>query len=112
RRIAQLQGTVSHGIDCIARALFHGLINGMKVTEILRAWMTILAGRAPSLSVEITKECPLTCPGCYAYGGEHLGGEIVLRQVSDYQGGELVHRLMNLVDAHQPLHPSIVWREP
>src|SRR3989442_6567058 len=84
----------------------------MKTTEVLRAWKTILAGRAPSLSVEITKECPLSCPGCYAYGSEHLGGGVVLRQVSDYKGGELVHRFMKLVDAHPPLHISIVGGEP
>ena len=84
----------------------------MKTTDILRAWKTILAGRAPSLSVEITKECPLSCPGCYAYGSEHLGGEVALRQVSDYKGKELVDRFMGLVDAHRPLHVSIVGGEP
>jgi len=84
----------------------------MKVTEILRAWKTILAGRAPSLSVEITKECPLSCPGCYAYGSEHLGGDIILRQVSDYRGKELVERFMKLVDDYLPLHVSIVGGEP
>ena len=31
------------------------------------AWGRILAGRVPNLSVEITRECPLTCPGCYAF---------------------------------------------
>jgi MoaA/NifB/PqqE/SkfB family radical SAM enzyme len=81
-------------------------------TDILRAWKTILAGKAPSLSIEITKECPLSCPGCYAYGDEHLGGEVLLRQVSDYRGKELVYRVIDLVDAHQPLHVSIVGGEP
>jgi hypothetical protein len=38
----------------------------MKITEVLHAWASILAGRAPSLSIEITKECPLKCAGCYA----------------------------------------------
>src|SRR5213592_1851047 len=84
----------------------------MKTTEILQAWKTILAGRAPSLSIEITKECPLSCPGCYAYGSEHLGGGTILRQVSDYKGTELVGRFMRLVDEHQPLHVSIVGGEP
>ncbi len=84
----------------------------MRTTEILRAWKTILTGRAPSLSVEITKECPLSCPGCYAYGVEHLGGDVILRQVSDYKGKELVDRFMHLVDAYQPLHVSIVGGEP
>ena len=84
----------------------------MKTTEILQAWKTILAGRAPSLSIEITKECPLSCPGCYAYGTEHLGGGTILRQVSDYKGTELVGRFMRLVDEHRPLHVSIVGGEP
>ena len=84
----------------------------MKTTDILRAWKSILAGRVPSLSIEITKECPLTCPGCYAYGDEHLGGEVLLRQVSDYKGKELVNRVIDLVDMHQPLHVSIVGGEP
>ncbi len=84
----------------------------MKTTEILRAWKTILSGRAPSLSIEITKECPLNCPGCYAYGSDHLGGNVVLRQVSDYKGRELVDRFMRLVDEHRPLHVSIVGGEP
>ena len=54
----------------------------------------------------------MNCPGCYAYGDEHLGGEVMLRQVSDYKGKELVCRVIDLVDAHQPLHVSIVGGEP
>src|SRR5689334_12835150 len=84
----------------------------MKAIELLRGWKSILAGRAPFLSIELTKECPLTCPGCYAYGDEHLGGNVVLRQVSDYKGTELVERVIELVDAHRPLHISIVGGEP
>lgn len=41
---------------------------------VFRAWGTILAGYRPNLSIEITRECPLRCPGCHAYGGDHLGG--------------------------------------
>jgi sulfatase maturation enzyme AslB (radical SAM superfamily) len=84
----------------------------MRVTEILSGWRSILAGRAPSLSIEITKECPLQCPGCYAYGDGHLGGDILLNQMGDYRGEELVHRFMDLVDRNQPLHVSIVGGEP
>jgi len=84
----------------------------MKTTEILRAWKSILAGRAPCLSIEITKECPLSCPGCYAYGDEHLAGGVLLNQVSDYKGKELVDRFMQLIDRYQPLHVSIVGGEP
>src|SRR6516162_6565366 len=84
----------------------------MKTTEILRAWKTILGGRAPSLSIEITKECPLNCPGCYAYGDQHLGGNVRLREVADCKGQELIDRFMELVERYQPLHVSIVGGEP
>ena len=47
----------------------------MKSTDIVRSWGKIFAGKIPILSIEITKECPLHCPGCYAYGNEHLGGD-------------------------------------
>ena len=59
---------------------------------IITAWGRILAGYRPSLSIEITRECPLRCPGCYAYGDEHLGGDVTLRQVSDFKGQELIDR--------------------
>jgi sulfatase maturation enzyme AslB (radical SAM superfamily) len=54
----------------------------------------------------------LRCPGCYAYNDEHLGGEVTLRQVSDYKGDELVENFFKLVDEHKPLHLSIVGGEP
>jgi MoaA/NifB/PqqE/SkfB family radical SAM enzyme len=79
---------------------------------IFAAWGRILRGYRPSLSVEITRECPLRCPGCYAYGDEHLGGEVTLRQVSDYKGQELIDRFFQLIDEHNPLHVSIVGGEP
>jgi len=79
---------------------------------IITAWARILGGYRPSLSVEITRECPLRCPGCYAYGDDHLGGGVTLRQVSDYKGDELVTRFFALVDAHKPIHISIVGGEP
>ena len=59
---------------------------------IIRAWGKILAGYQPNLSIEITRECPLTCPGCYAYGNEHLGGEITLRELQDFKGQQLSTR--------------------
>jgi organic radical activating enzyme len=79
---------------------------------IFSAWGRILAGHKPSLSIEITRECPLRCPGCYAYGDEHLGGGVTLRQVSDFKGQELIDKFFELVDAHKPLHISIVGGEP
>jgi len=79
---------------------------------IISAWGRILTGYAPSLSIEITRECPLRCPGCYAYGDDHLGGELTLRQVRDFKGQELIDGVLGLVGKHRPLHLSIVGGEP
>ncbi len=79
---------------------------------VITAWGRILSGYNPNLSIEITRECPLRCPGCYAYGVDHLGGDVNLRQVSDYRGDELVSEFMKLVKAHRALHVSIVGGEP
>lgn len=84
----------------------------MKTTEVLQAWSRILAGRSPSLSIEITKECPLRCPGCYAFDAAHLGGETELRQLSDFRGDDLVRNILALVDEHKPLHVSLVGGDP
>jgi MoaA/NifB/PqqE/SkfB family radical SAM enzyme len=79
---------------------------------VLSAWGKILSGKAPMLSIEITRECPLTCPGCYAYGENHLGGGTTLRQLSDLHGDALVDGVLQLVDKHKPLHVSLVGGEP
>ena len=84
----------------------------MKKSEVIHAWATILAGRAPSLSIEITKECPLRCPGCYAFDAAHLGGTTQLRQLSDYKGEELVRKVLAVLDDRKPLHVSIVGGDP
>jgi MoaA/NifB/PqqE/SkfB family radical SAM enzyme len=84
----------------------------MNVQEVIRAWGRILQGRRPSLSIEITRECPLRCPGCYAYEPGHPGEGLNLRQLSDYKGGELVVRVLALVDELRPLHLSIVGGDP
>jgi MoaA/NifB/PqqE/SkfB family radical SAM enzyme len=64
------------------------------------------------LSIEITRECPLHCAGCYAYGSNHLGGEITLRELSDERGDDLVRGVLNLVDRHKPLQVTLVGGEP
>ena len=79
---------------------------------VLQVWGRVLSGRQPNLSIEITRECPLRCPGCYAYGEAHLGGDVTLRGLSDYRGDELVDRFMRLIDVRRPLHVSIVGGEP
>jgi len=84
----------------------------LKTTEVLQAWAGILAGRKPSLSIEITKECPLRCPGCYAFDPAHLGGEAELRQLSDYKGFELVKNVLAVIDREKPLHVSLVGGDP
>jgi organic radical activating enzyme len=80
--------------------------------DIARAWWQVLNGYAPMLSIEITRECPLSCPGCYAYGDNHLGGETTLRELSDFRGDSLVDGVVNLVRRHRPLHVSLVGGEP
>ncbi len=79
---------------------------------IIRAWGKILVGRRPNLSIEITRECPLRCPGCYAYGNEHLGGGQTLRTLSDRKGQALIDGIMDVIDRRQPLHLSLVGGEP
>jgi MoaA/NifB/PqqE/SkfB family radical SAM enzyme len=84
----------------------------METGAVVKAWGLILSGYRPNLSVEITRECPLRCPGCYAYGDEHLGGDVVLRQLADYKGQELIDGMIDVVKRHKPLHLSIVGGEP
>jgi MoaA/NifB/PqqE/SkfB family radical SAM enzyme len=81
-------------------------------TDIFPAWGRILTGYQPLLSVEITKECPLRCPGCYAYGDNHLGGPATLRQLSDFKDARLIEAMLALVRRYRPLHLSIVGGEP
>lgn len=80
--------------------------------ELLVAWGHILAGKVPFLSIEITRECPLSCPGCYAYGDTHLGGEVTLRDLHDLRGDALVDGVLGLVRKHRPKHVSLVGGEP
>ena len=79
---------------------------------IVRAWGKILRGYRPNLSIEITRECPLRCPGCYAYGDEHLGGGRTLRGLADRKGDALVDGILKVVDRLKPLHLSLVGGEP
>jgi sulfatase maturation enzyme AslB (radical SAM superfamily) len=84
----------------------------MKKSDVIKAWGRILSGHYPSLSIEITRECPLRCPGCYAYEPEHLGQLGPLRVLSDYKGQELIDGVLALARKHRPLHMSIVGGEP
>jgi sulfatase maturation enzyme AslB (radical SAM superfamily) len=84
----------------------------VKTSEVIRAWGKILKGERPSLSIEITRECPLQCPGCYAYDDAHLGGGATLRSLNDRKGQELIDGVLDLVDRIRPLHLSIVGGDP
>ena len=60
------------------------------------------------LSIEITRECPLRCPGCYAYDDAHLGGGgVTLRSLNDRKGEELITGVLRLVDRLRPLRLEI-----
>lgn len=84
----------------------------MEKKEVIKAWGKILKGEYPSLSIEITKECPLRCPGCYAYEPEHIQQIGGLRNLSDYKNEELIEKILELVRHYRPLHLSIVGGEP
>ncbi len=84
----------------------------MKTSEVISAWGKILKGEQPSLSIEITRECPLQCPGCYAYDDAHLGGGMTLRGLSDRKGEELISGVLEVVDRLKPLHLSLVGGDP
>src|SRR5882724_9569584 len=83
----------------------------LRVKTLLQIWAKLLLGRELALSLEITKECPLQCPGCYAYEDAHLG-TTNLRSLSDFKGKELIARVLELIESYKPLHLSIVVGDP
>ncbi len=83
----------------------------LTLKDMFASWGQILRGRIPLMSIEITRECPLSCPGCYAYGETHLAGT-TLRQLSDFRGDALVDGVLDLVRKRRPLHVSLVGGEP
>jgi sulfatase maturation enzyme AslB (radical SAM superfamily) len=84
----------------------------MKKRDTLRAWGRILRGYYPMLSIEITRECPLRCPGCYAYEPQHLHQLGPLAKLADYKGDQLIENVLGLVRRYRPVHLSIVGGEP
>jgi MoaA/NifB/PqqE/SkfB family radical SAM enzyme len=84
----------------------------VNLAKVLNAWGLLLRGYSPLLSIEITRECPLHCPGCYAYGDEHLGGGTTLRGLRDLHGHALVDGVLALVRRHRPMQVSFVGGEP
>ncbi len=84
----------------------------MRRLDVLRVWGSVLRGRTPFLSIEITKECPLHCPGCYAYAPNHVGPLVTLSQLADHRGQDLVNSVLAVVRRMRPVHLSIVGGEP
>lgn len=84
----------------------------LQTTDILKSWSKVLRGHTPMLSIEVTRECPLHCPGCYAYGSNHLGGEVTLRELNDLRGDALVAGVLRLIARHKPMHVTLVGGEP
>ncbi len=84
----------------------------MKTSEVIAAWGKILKGEQPSLSIELTRECPLRCPGCYAYNDAHLGGGMTLRGLTDRTGQKIIDGVLECVDRLKPLHLSLVGGDP
>ena len=76
----------------------------MTKADIFRAWGRALRGYRPFLSIEITRECPLHCPGCYAYEPDHLGGSVTLRELADFHGQALVDGVLSLIRSYHPVH--------
>ena len=82
------------------------------MSSVMTSWGRILCGFSPLLSIELTREYPLQCPGCYAYTDNHLGGDVTLRQLHDLRGTALVDRVMELVQTHRPLQINLLrYRE-
>lgn len=86
--------------------------SSVAVRRVLFGWGKILRGYSPLLSIEITRECPLHCPGCYAYGADHLGGAVTLRHLSDLHGDALVEGVLKVIRKHRPVQVSFVGGEP
>src|SRR5579884_2241875 len=84
----------------------------MNTGNVFQSWGKVLSGKIPLLSIEITRECPLHCPGCYAYGDSHLGEGARLKDLSDFRGDDLVRGILGLVEHHDPLQVSLVGGEP
>jgi hypothetical protein len=57
--------------------------------------------------VEITKKCPLCCPGCYAYEPRRIGDAGPLRILGNFQGQALNDGDLALVGSHQPIYGPV-----
>ncbi len=101
-----------NGTDEVRQGVTGGEKRLMKMAQILPAWGMILKGRRPFLSIEVTRECPLRCPGCYAYGPNHTREAGSLRALGDLKGSDLVEGVLAVTKRFRPLHVSLVGGEP
>jgi MoaA/NifB/PqqE/SkfB family radical SAM enzyme len=83
----------------------------MVAAEVIRSWGRILAGYRPELAIEVTRQCPLRCPGCYAYSPNHQAAAAV-STVADLTGDALVNGVLDVVRVHRPLHVTLIGGEP
>jgi MoaA/NifB/PqqE/SkfB family radical SAM enzyme len=84
----------------------------MTKAHALTAWKIILEGRRPFLSIELTRECPLRCPGCYAYTPDHVGDARTSAGMLGLTGNDLIEGVLALVHRLRPLHVSLIGGEP
>ena len=83
----------------------------MEIRQIFPAWRMILEGRRPFLAVELTRHCPLRCPGCYASSPGHEGAPEA-KNGTELHGAGLVEGVFDLTRKLRPLHLSLVGGEP
>jgi MoaA/NifB/PqqE/SkfB family radical SAM enzyme len=83
----------------------------VKQGYLLRAWHRVLLGYPPAISVEVTKRCPLKCPGCYAYSPHHYNGNSIA-EATEFRSGQLVDEVLKLTDIYRPLVVWLVGGEP
>jgi organic radical activating enzyme len=78
--------------------------------DLWNAWGRLLRGSTPLLSIEVTRDCPLRCPGCYARTETHSARNN--HQARETRGDDLVAAILRIVRRHDPLHLSLVGGEP
>jgi hypothetical protein len=84
----------------------------METSAIIGEWRKTLQGERPSLSIEITRECPLRPPGRYPCDDAHLEGGTTLRGLRDRKGQELINGIIETVERLKPMHLSMVGGDP
>lgn len=83
----------------------------IRARDLFMSWGKVMCGHVPMLGIEVTRECPLRCPGCYAYSDSRVEGDSI-RQTRELRGDDLVGGILRLVECHGPLHVSLIGGEP